>query len=111
MTRFLHILGPQKIQCTLRFDDEITSFIFRTTKKTVEYIKVIGGREDNATIDIDFDLKGIRTRHQESPAWVARKLWNAITGKASLRGQWNLFKLLVAIGVETFVWKRTNSRA
>lgn len=109
MSRFLNMLGPQKIQCTLRFGDVTTSFVFRTTKKTVEYIKIINGREDNSTIDFDFDLKEIRAPYQESSAWVIRKLWKAFTDKGKLRGQWNLFKLLVAIGVETFVWKLTNS--
>ena len=109
MSRFLNMLGPQKIQCTLRFGDVTTSFVFRTTKKTVEYIKIINGREDNSTIDFDFDLKEIRAHYQESSAWVIRKLWEAFTAKGKLRGQWNLFKLLVAIGVETFVWKLTKS--
>ena len=109
MSRFLNLLGLQKIQCTLRFGDVTTSFVFRTNKKTVEYIKIINGREDNSTIDFDFDLKEIRAHYQESSAWVIRKLWEAFTAKGKLRGQWNLFKLLVAIGVETFVWKLTNS--
>ena len=109
MSRFLNMLGPQKIQCTLRFGDVTTSFVFRTTKKTVEYIKIINGREDNSTIDFDFDLKEIRAPYQESSALVIRKLWKSFIDKGKLRGRWNLFKLLVAIGVETFLWKLTNS--
>jgi hypothetical protein len=105
MSRFLNTLGPQKIQCTLRFDDETISFIFKTTKRTVEYIKIINGREDNATIDFDFDLKNIRTYRQESSARGIRRFWNAFTCKGILRGQWNLFKLLAAIGVEILAWK------
>jgi hypothetical protein len=101
MSRFLHILGPQKIQCTLRFEDETISFIFRTTRKTVEYIKIIKGKELNSTIDFDFDLKAIRPNSRESPFWIIRQLWNASTYRWNLRGQWNLFKLLTAIGSET----------
>jgi hypothetical protein len=101
MSRFLHILGPQKIQCTLRFEDEMISFIFRTTRKTVEYIKIINGREANSTIDFDFDLKVIRPNSRESSLWVLRQFWNANTYRGNLRGQWNLFKLLTAIGFET----------
>ena len=110
MSRFLNMLGPQKIQCTLRFDDVTTSFVFRITKKTVEYIKIINGREYDSTIDFDFDLKEIGAPNQESSAWVIRKFWKAFINKGKPRGQWNLFKLLVAIGVETFVWKLTNSK-
>ncbi|MCJ7631296.1 B12-binding domain-containing radical SAM protein [Candidatus Bathyarchaeota archaeon] len=109
MSRFLHILGPQKIQCTLRFDDETTSFVFRTTKETVEYIKVMNGREDNSTLDFYFDLKEIRRDYQESSVWVIRKLWKAFRDKGRLGGIWNLFRLLLAVGVETFSWKLTNS--
>jgi anaerobic magnesium-protoporphyrin IX monomethyl ester cyclase len=110
MSRFLNMLGPQKIQCTLRFGDVTTSFVFRITKKTVEYIKIINGREYDSTIDFDFDLKEIGTPNQESSAWVIRKFWKAFINKGKPRDQWNLFKLLVAIGVETFVWKLTNSK-
>jgi len=109
MSRFLNMLGPQKIQCTFRFGDVTTSFVFRTTKKTVEYIKIINGREYNSTIDFAFDLKETRVPNQESSAWIIKKLWKAFADKGKPRGQWNLFKLLVAIGVETFVWKLTNS--
>jgi hypothetical protein len=110
MSRFLNTLGPQKIQCSLTFDDETISFIFRTTKKTVEYIKVIPGRDSNPTIDLHFDLKEILSESQLSPPWVVGKLWKAFANKASFKGQWNLFKLLVAFGVETVMWKFTNKK-
>ena len=108
MSRFLDILGSQKIQVTLRYEDETTSFIFKTTKKTVEYIKIVKGREDNSTIDFDFDLKKMMSDSQEPPARFIGKFWNSYTYKGSVRGQWNLFKLLTAIGVETLTWKLTN---
>ncbi|GAH46424.1 unnamed protein product [marine sediment metagenome] len=105
MSRFLAILGPQTIQCTLRFDDEETSFIFRMTSTTVESINVINGREENATIDFDLDLKELVTNYHVSSAWAIRTLWNSYTGRGRLKGQWNLFKFLVAISVETVAWK------
>ncbi|MFX1508601.1 MAG: hypothetical protein ACFFDC_21170, partial [Promethearchaeota archaeon] len=109
MSRFLNIIGPQKIQCTLRFDNETTSFIFKTTRKTVEYIKVVEGREDKSTIDFNFDLKEILAHDQEpQPGWVIKKLLQAFNNKTSLKGQWNFLKLLFATGVETFMWKLTN---
>jgi len=109
MSRFLRILGPQKIQCTLRFDDETTSFIFKTKEKTVEYIKVINGRENNSTIDFDFDLREITRNNQETSAEVIGKLWKAFRDKGKVGAQWNLFRLLLAVGAETFSWKLTNS--
>lgn len=102
LSRFLHILGPQKIQCTLRFEDEMISFIFRTTRKTVEYIKIINGREVNSSINFDFDLKAIRPNSRESPLWGIQQFWKANTYRGNLRGQWNLLKLFTAIGFEIF---------
>jgi hypothetical protein len=109
MSRFLAILGPQTIQCTLRFDDEVTSFIFRTTNTTVESIKIINGREAGATIDFNIDLKELVTNDHASSTSAIRTLWNAYADRGHLRGQWKLFKLLVAIGVETVAWKLTHS--
>jgi radical SAM superfamily enzyme YgiQ (UPF0313 family) len=108
MSRFLAILGPQTIQCTLRFDDTATSFIFRTTATTVESIEIINGRETGATIDFDVDLKELVTNRTASLTGVVQTLWNAHTNRGSLQGQWNLFKLLVAIGFETAAWKLTH---
>jgi len=108
MSRFLKILGPQKLQYTLRFGDEITSFIFKTTGKTVEYIKIINGREGNSTIDFDLNLKEIIVNNGDSFTWGIKKLWKSYTNKGSLSGQMNLLKLVAAIGVETTLWKLKN---
>jgi magnesium-protoporphyrin IX monomethyl ester (oxidative) cyclase len=110
MTRFLGILGPQKIQFTLRSGEEITSFIFKTTKKEVEYISIKKGFENDPTIEFDFNLKDIRQNIQSSQAQIIRELWNAFTNKEKLRVHWNLFKLLVAIGIETLSWKLTKKK-
>ena len=109
ISRFLHMLGPQKIQCTLRWDDETTSFVFKTTRKTVEYIKVIDGRDNNSTIDFDFNLREIVGNNQVTSAGVVGKLWKAFRDKGKVRGQWNLLRLLLAVGAETLSWKLTNS--
>ena len=62
MTRFLAVLGPQTIQLTIRYKNRpLTSYIMKTTRNTVEYIRIISGKQDNATInfDLNFDqLKG-----------------------------------------------------
>ncbi|UCH37031.1 MAG: hypothetical protein JSV76_04905, partial [Candidatus Bathyarchaeota archaeon] len=100
LAHFLRILGSQKIQCTLRFEEETISFIFQTTRKTVEYIKIINGRETNSSIDFNFDLKAIQPNSRESPFWSIRQFWKANTYRGTLRGQWNLFKLFTAIGYE-----------
>jgi len=56
MSRFLRILGPQTIQITLRHDSQAVSYVIKTTDRSVDYIKTISGKQDNATIDINIDL-------------------------------------------------------
>ncbi len=103
MSRFLRILGPQKIQCTLNFDESATiSFVFKTTRNEVEYIRVMRGKQDYSTIDFNVDLKWINDPDRRSKKeifkrvmahnWTAKKLWNT-------------FRLLAAAGTEFLVWK------
>ena len=97
MTRFLRILGSQKIQCTLSLDDVTVSFVFKTTSKTVEYIRVIRGRQDGSTINLDVDLKWLAEQHYsnllKTPAFL-------LSHNLSIKKLWNTFKLFVAIGTE-----------
>jgi magnesium-protoporphyrin IX monomethyl ester (oxidative) cyclase len=57
MSRFLAILGPQTIQVTIRYNHRpLTSYIMKTTRNTVEYIRIISGKQDNATINFDLNF-------------------------------------------------------
>ena len=57
MSRFLAILGPQTIQLTIRYRNKpLTSYIIKTTRNTVEYIRIISGKQDKATINLDLNL-------------------------------------------------------
>ena len=57
LSRFLNILGPQTIQLTIRYNHRpITSYIMKTTRNTVEYIRIISGKQGNATINFDLNF-------------------------------------------------------
>jgi magnesium-protoporphyrin IX monomethyl ester (oxidative) cyclase len=57
MSRFLAILGSQTIQLTIRYNNTpLTSYIMKTTRNTVEHIRIISGKQDNATINFDLNL-------------------------------------------------------
>ena len=107
MTRFLRILGSQKIQCTLSLDDATVSFVFKTTSKTVEYIRVIRGRQDGSTINLDVDLKWLAEPHHsnllKTPAFL-------FSHNLSIKKLWNTFKLFVAIGTEVLASNLQTSR-
>jgi len=57
MSRFLAILGPQTIQLTVRYRDRpLSSYIVQTTGNTVEYIRIINGKQEQATISLDLNF-------------------------------------------------------
>jgi len=100
MTRFLRILGSQKIQCTLSLDDTTVSFVFKTTSKTVEYIRVIRGRQDSSTINLDVNLKCLAEPNYSNLLKIPAFLFSR---NLSIKKLWNTFKLFVAIGTEVLV--------
>jgi len=102
MSRFLRILGPQTIQCTLKFDDELAiSFVIKTTRDEVQYIRVINGREDHSTIDFTLYLKWINGG--ETSNW--KMLRRLVANNWTIEQLWNTFKLFSAAGTEILMWK------
>ncbi|PVX24114.1 MAG: hypothetical protein CW691_08480 [Candidatus Bathyarchaeum sp.] len=97
MRRALRILGSQKIQCTLNIDETAVSFVFKTTNKTVEYIRVIHGRQDISTINLDVDLKCISEPSYSNLIKIPAVLFSH---NLSIKKLWNTFKLFVAVGTE-----------
>ena len=97
MTRFLRIIGSQKIQSTLNLDDYAVSFVFKTTGETVDYIRVIHGRQDDSTVNLDVDLKCIAEPSYTNLVKIPVVLFSH---NLSIKKLWNTFKLFVAIGAE-----------
>jgi radical SAM superfamily enzyme YgiQ (UPF0313 family) len=107
MTRFLRILGPQKVQCTLNLDDTTVSLVFKTTRKTVEYIRVIRGRQDDSTINLDVDLKWLSEPDHSN---LLERLAFLFSKDLSAKRLWSSFRLFVAIGTEILAWNLRKSR-
>ncbi|MBN1244830.1 cobalamin-dependent protein [Candidatus Bathyarchaeota archaeon] len=100
MTRFLRILGSQKIQCTLSLDDSTVSFVFKTTSKTVDYIRTIRGRQAGSTINLDVDLKCLAEPSYSNLLKIPAVLFSH---NLSIKKLWNTFKLFVAISAEALI--------
>lgn len=67
MSRYLNILGSQLTQLTLTHQNRpLISFLMKTTSSTVEYIKVVSGKQDDATIDFDIELGWINSMPRKS---------------------------------------------
>jgi radical SAM superfamily enzyme YgiQ (UPF0313 family) len=97
LTRFLRILGPQNIQCSLRLNGITVSFIFKTTKTTVEYIRIIKGRQGDPTINLDIDLKWLS---EPANTRLHERLAFALSGNFTPRKLWNTFRLVAAVGTD-----------
>jgi hypothetical protein len=97
ISKFLRILGPQKIQCTLSLNDVTVSFVFKTTSSTVKYIRVTQGREHNSTINLDVDLNWLtKPSHSnllKTPGYLFKN-------NLSIKKLWSTFRFLVAVGTE-----------
>jgi hypothetical protein len=101
MTRFLRILGSQKIQCTLRLDDTVASFIFETTKTTVEYVRVIKGRQAGSTINLEVDLKWLS---EPANSTILERFAMMFSRNLTTRKLWNTFRLFAAVGTDALAW-------
>jgi len=109
MSRFLRILGPQTIQCTLNLDDDAAiSFVAETTKNSVEYIRIIRGKQNNATIDFNIDAKWFNRSGQMPKNELMKQF---MSNNGGFKGLWNTFRLLVAIGTEFLAWKINTTEA
>ena len=101
MTRFLRILGPQKIQCTLSLDDINASFIFETTKTTVEYIRIIKGRQTDATITLDVDLKWLS---EPDNSHIIQRIALVFSRNLTPKKLGSMFRLFAAVGTDALAW-------
>jgi radical SAM superfamily enzyme YgiQ (UPF0313 family) len=101
MRRFLRLLGPQTIQCTLTLDDTTTSFIFKTNKTNVEYIRVIKGRQVDSTITFEVDLKWLS---EPANSHILQRLAVAFSRNLTPKKTWNTFRLLIAVGTDAVAW-------
>ncbi len=117
MSRFLEVLGPQKIQCTLRCKGHPpVSYIIKTKRYSscvIECISAISGKQDDATIGVDIDLNDMMNMFKDDAPFnpvtplifLARSSWG-------LTHLWKLFRLGAAIGTEfgiAFLMKKTRN--
>lgn len=101
MSRFLRLLGEQTIQCSLKLDDDTTSFIFKTSKTDVEYIRVIRGRQADSTITLEVDLKWLS---EPENCHILKRVALAFSQNLTAKKLLNTFRLLTAVGADALAW-------
>jgi hypothetical protein len=109
MSRFLAILGPQTIQLTIRYNHRpLTSYIMKTTRNTVEYIRIISGKQDNATINFDLNFNEDHFNGHSKPRSrliidvIQNYMYQVVKPLATgnLRETLNLLKFILATSIE-----------
>jgi len=102
MSRFLNLLGEQKIQLSLRNDGmPPISWIFKTTKDTVEYIQVIRGTQDDSSIHFDINLQDFRLEQRNfSKIDKIRIVTKLLASNKGVKRKTNLIRLLAAGGID-----------
>lgn len=97
----LKVLGDQRIQFTITSEGvPITSYIIKTTAGTVEYVRAVSGRLEDATINLDVDLNALDLSKGTTSNWEFLK--NCIRATITLRGRYEIrhrTRLLAAIGL------------
>ena len=114
MSTFLQILGPQLIQLSLVFGEQVVSYVVSTDNKGVEYLRLIRGKKDDPSIGIVINLDEI-TIHSFNvysllnPANYVSTL-KKIEGR---RGTLNFFRLCFALAINlsySYVKERVEER-
>lgn len=105
MSRFLGILGSQKIQLTFTCKEQLpVSYIMKTRSSsscTVEYIKTISGKQDDATISVNIDLNDVINSVNDDLSFnPIGSLIFSVRSARSLKGVWNVFRLCAAVGID-----------
>ena len=97
MSRFLKILGPQTIQITLRSDGQAVSYVMKTTSRSVDYIKIISGKQDNATVDINVDLDEVVDSFNGYSAFNLMSYVYLLKQARNINGILNVLRLCAAL--------------
>ena len=108
MALLLRLLGDQTVQLTVRSKGApITSWVLKTTRDGVEHIRVIPGKVDLNTINLELDLDdfqfdgGYDLKLTDSIGILGKML----ASNRGIRKQPNMMRLLLAGGLELAVGK------
>jgi magnesium-protoporphyrin IX monomethyl ester (oxidative) cyclase len=106
MSMFLRLLGDQTVQLTLKSNGAaVTSWIIKTAGGAVEYVKVIPGRTDKNTVNLELEMDDFdfSVDRDPNPVNILRMLSKMLASNRGMRKAPNLFRLLMAGGVELVI--------
>ena len=113
MSKFLKRIGPQTIQMTMRSNGKpIASWIIKTTKNTVEYVEVISGKIDGATINFDAELNDLKINGQQNSSKInkIKIVAKLLASNKGIKRQFNLCRLIIAMSSEYVSYLRAKKK-
>lgn len=100
LSRFLVILGSQRIQLSLSLDDHVASYIVETTNEAITSLNVIPETTDNASMTFKLDLEYVLDQFSNLSAMHMFNITNAVMQSDSLAEQLNKLRLFAALTME-----------
>jgi len=85
------------IQISLKYGGKSASYIFKTSSKKVEQIKTISEKQEDATIDINVDLKEVVNSFDNYSLFSISKNLSLVKQMRNTRGVFNLVRLSFAL--------------
>lgn len=96
----LKVMGPQTIQFTITDEGTpITSYILKTTGKTIDYVKAIQGKQEDATINFNVGLKSLSFSGDKNTMKLMKDFFKAAISLQAINETWNRLRLLAGLGL------------
>jgi radical SAM superfamily enzyme YgiQ (UPF0313 family) len=103
MSRFLQIIGDQKMQLTVKDHGKVlVSFVMKTDGKVVEYMQTLPRKSDGCTIDMEFNIEDliIEGKLDRTLLDFLKAGLKIFRSNRGLARKLNLFKVMMAGGAE-----------
>jgi radical SAM superfamily enzyme YgiQ (UPF0313 family) len=99
-SRFLRILGPQTIQLMLTHGKKSAGYMIKTNGQSVDSIRIIEGKQSDATINIDVDLDRMIEAYEKRSTLSIINSVSTLRSKRDLGAVVNLLRLYAALTTE-----------
>jgi len=100
LSRFLTILGSQRIQLSLSLDDYVASYIIETSSKRVHQVKIISEVANDASMTIKVDLENTLNQFNNFSILRMLNMTSAAMQSDGITEHFNKLRLFTALATE-----------
>ena len=98
-SRFFKILGPQNIQVIVRYGEKLAGYLIKTTQN-IDSVKIVRGRQPDATINIDIDLDRTMDAFERDSLFGILNSVSTLRNVQGVGGIFNTLRLYAALTTE-----------